>query len=77
MKLFKSILIITLLTGLNAIAQSKDESSFGVNFSGYLKTDIIYDTRQTEAPREGHFLLYPKNAEPDVNNNDINAKSIE
>jgi hypothetical protein len=49
--------------------------NFGISFSGFVKTDVIYDTRQTVALREGHFLLYPQNEKLDLNNSDVNAKS--
>ena len=53
----------------------KPASSFGIALSGYVKTDIFYDTRQTVNIREGHFLLYPKDPLLDPNGNDINAKA--
>jgi hypothetical protein len=53
----------------------KPASPFGIAFSGYIKTDIFYDTRQTVNIREGHFLLYPKDPLLDPNGNDINAKA--
>lgn len=49
--------------------------NFGISFSGFVKTDVIYDTRQTVALREGHFLLYPLNEKLDLNNSDVHAKS--
>ena len=56
-------------------AQQKTESNFGISFSGFVKTDIILDSRQTVNLREGHFLLYPANESKDKNGEDINAKS--
>lgn len=44
----------------------------GLSWSGYVKTDLLYDSRQTESLREGHFLLYPANAKPDQQGLDIN-----
>jgi hypothetical protein len=52
----------------------KEEPKFGIKFSGFVKTDINYDTRQTVNIREGHFLLYPENFLYDANKKDINAK---
>jgi len=49
---------------------------WGIKFSGFVKTDIFYDTRQSSAStgiREGHFYLYPDNVLLDVNGNDLNA----
>jgi hypothetical protein len=48
---------------------------FGIAFSGYVKTDIFFDSRQTVSLREGHFLLFPENEKLDVNGADINAKA--
>lgn len=53
----------------------KKKPLFGISFSGYVKTDIFFDTRQTVSLRDGHFLLYPDVKSPDANGNDINAKS--
>ena len=54
--------------------EKKEEPKFGISFSGFVKTDINYDSRQTVNIREGHFLLYPENLKPDLNGKDINAK---
>lgn len=53
----------------------KDDSKFSIKFSGFVKTDAFFDSRQTVNIREGHFLLYPDNVSLDANKNDINAKS--
>jgi hypothetical protein len=54
---------------------AQDEAAFGIKFGGFIKTDIIWDSRQTESLREGHFLLYPKNESLDADGNDINARA--
>jgi hypothetical protein len=48
---------------------------FGIAFSGFVKTDIFFDSRQTISLRDGHFLLFPENEKPDADGTDINAKS--
>jgi len=48
---------------------------FGIAFSGYVKTDLFFDSRQTVSLRDGHFLLFPENEKLDVDGVDINAKS--
>lgn len=53
----------------------KKTSLFGIAFSGYVKTDIFFDSRQTVSLRDGHFLLFPENEKPDADGADINAKS--
>lgn len=45
---------------------------FGIKFSGYVKTDFFYDTRQNSMIREGHFLLFPLGRNYDANKVDIN-----
>lgn len=49
------------------------QSGYGIKWSGYVKNDLFYDTRQVTGAREGHVLLYPKSELPDSNGTDINA----
>lgn len=53
----------------------EEEKSFGIEFSGFVKTDVFLDSRQTVSVREGHFLLWPSPEKLDPDNKDINAKS--
>jgi len=56
------------------IANAQDEKNdFGIKFSGFVKSDFFYDTRQNATIREGHFLLYPLNESLDAEKKDINA----
>ena len=57
-----------------ASPEAKKMPLFGISFSGYVKTDLFFDSRQTVGLREGHFLLFPENKKPDAEGNDINAK---
>lgn len=60
---------------LPAIAFSQEEEKkWGIKFHGFVKTDIIYDSRQSLAVREGHFHLYPKPELIDSQGDDINAQ---
>lgn len=69
------ILLFLVFSSLHSLAQEKkDESKFGVSFSGFVKTDVFYDSRQTVSIREGHFSLYPQPENLDINGVDINAK---
>lgn len=68
------IIIFLLLVSFRIIAQT-EKQNFGISFSGFVKTDLIYDTRQTVSLREGHFFLYPQSENLDINGKDINAKS--
>lgn len=54
---------------------SQEATRFGIDFSGFVKTDILYDSRQTVSLREGHFLLYPAPVKKDASGKDINASS--
>ncbi len=50
--------------------------TFGIKFSGYVRTDVIWDSRQSSAAnglREGHFYLFPDNALYDADSIDVNA----
>lgn len=72
----KVFFLLSTIFFLNISVKAQQEKpSFGISFSGFVKTDIMYDTRQTVAIREGHFLLYPSPDLMDKNNVDINAKS--
>ncbi|MBE0570632.1 MAG: hypothetical protein IH618_03735 [Ignavibacteriaceae bacterium] len=70
----KKLVLLFLFTSTIIHSQTKNQS-FGISFSGFVKTDIFYDSRQSVTIREGHFLLYPQNENLDINTNDINDKS--
>ncbi len=58
-----------------ASAQEIDPT-WGIKFSGFIKNDIFYDTRQassTNGFREGHFYLFPDNVLYDSAGNDLNS----
>lgn len=70
------LIILALSPVLLVFSQEKEEEKkFGISFSGFVKNDFYFDTRQTVAAREGHFLLWPDKKIPDVNGKDINAKT--
>ena len=71
----KGLLLLVFSAILAASTIAQDNKSFGIKFSGFVKTDIFWDSRQTVAAREGHFLLYPANEKLDADGNDINAKA--
>lgn len=68
-----AMLVIFCLPALLAQPSDKDPM-FGIQFKGFVKTDMIYDSRQTVASREGHFLLWPQPELLDVNDQDMNGK---
>ena len=59
-----------------AAAQTEEtKPAFGITLSGFVKTDIFYDTRQTVAVREGHYLLYPKAPLIGPDGDDVNDRA--
>jgi hypothetical protein len=69
------LVILVILSSIAVKAQETEESKFGVKISGFVKNDFFWDTRQTVAAREGHFLLWPSPVNLDADGTDINAKS--
>lgn len=55
--------------------EAANKSNFGIGWYGFVKNDIMYDTRQTIYAREGHFAILPKPAVYDADGEDINAIS--
>lgn len=66
-----TILFVTIIWGQD----KQEEMKFGIKFSGFIKTDAFFDTRQNVSLREGHFLLYPEPQLSDTLGKDINAAS--
>ena len=62
---------------------SAQESGSRISFTGFVKTDAFFDTRNTVNAREGHFALYPapeilNDEEQDINDNaQFNMLSIQ
>ena len=69
------LLLLTILI-LNVHGQNSEKKAplFGLNFTGLIKTDFIFDSRQNVTLREGSILFFPEPAKPDAQSNDINAK---
>ncbi len=44
-----------------------------ISFSGYVKTDLYFDTRNTASARDGQFMLFPLNVVRDSEGKDINS----
>ena len=70
-KKFVLALLIVLIT--SSIIQAQDKT-WGFTLSGFVKSDIFYDSRQVVNAREGHFLYFPLGEALDKNSADINAK---
>ncbi|HOW86072.1 MAG TPA: hypothetical protein P5119_02805 [Candidatus Aminicenantes bacterium] len=57
-----------------AAAEEVKKPAFGLALSGFVKTDIFYDSRQTTSIREGHYLLFPKGPAIGPDGADANAR---
>ena len=82
MKMIRSRYIAIVLAAMIALAaasplfsQSEPKTpTFGISFSGFVKTDLFYDSRQTTTIREGHYLLFPKGPALGPDGVDANAR---
>ena len=48
-------------------------ANWGIKFYGFVRNDIMYDSRQLVSAREGDLSLYAKDISADANGKDINA----
>jgi hypothetical protein len=65
-------IIIPLFASQLINANNNDSIAFKINFKGFIKSDVIFDSRQTVSAREGFVLLYPQKPMLDANGKDIN-----
>ncbi len=70
----KKLLILSFVLFLNFGTFAQEKTAFGIKFTGFVKSDIMYDSRQTVTAREGHFHLYPAAPSLDQYGKDINGK---
>lgn len=71
----RNLLLFSCLFLFITISFGQDAPKFGIKFTGFVKNDIYFDSRQTVSIRDGQFLLYPAAKENDLNGNDVNARS--
>jgi len=62
------------LTTVNDLEQTSQESRWTVKLSGFIGTDLFWDTRQVVESRDGLLLFYPENVKKDIHGKDINAR---
>lgn len=68
---FLSKYFLIFICGFILLPNLKSQTTkFG--FKGFIKSDVFWDSRGVAAVRQGHFLLYPLNADLDVKGKDIN-----
>jgi hypothetical protein len=51
------------------------EDGLNLRFSGFIRNDIFFDSRQTVASREGYFNFFPRPVVLDVEEDDVNDQS--
>ena len=77
MKKFNLFLFPLLMSGIYAFGQNTDKSDaekkFGISFSGFIKAEAAFDTRQVLHSREQMLVLYPLNKSVDKTGKDINS----
>jgi len=71
----KKIIITAFVLLLTVGTFAQDASTFGLKLSGFVKTDLFYDSHQTASIREGHLNLYPLNESLDAYGKDIYGKA--
>jgi hypothetical protein len=72
LKTFLILFTIILTTKQIDAQDNKETKPEWIQFHGFANYELIYDTRQSQAVREGEVYLYPKPFEADQNGNDIN-----
>lgn len=74
MKHLIPITALCLIAG-SSMMHAQEEVKPGIKFTGFVKTDAFYDSRQSSASnglREGHFYLYPDPILYSADSSDIN-----
>jgi len=67
------LLLFVILIPTLTFSQEPEAEKVKISVHGFVKNDMFWDSRQTVAAREGHFLLFPAPEKMDVDGNDINA----
>lgn len=67
------ILILAALVLPIISLQAQGEDKITTKWSGFVKNDFFFDSRQTISAREGQFLLFPSAVSPDPDGEDLNA----
>ncbi len=71
-----TLIVIVLSIAFSAFGQdAKEAPKYGISFSGFIKNDFFYDTRQMYQIRDNHFNFFPKPINEDANEKDINDNS--
>lgn len=72
----KRLLCILLISScVYPVFAQNSTNDFGLKFTGFVNSQLFYDTRQMIEAREGMVSLFPKAPDYDLNGNDLNSKS--
>lgn len=72
----KILLVLIVSLPIFLLAQETEKPKFGLKFSGFLRNDVVFNTRQVVSARgENQFVLAPKPIVEDRDGEDINAAS--
>lgn len=63
------------IIGISLLQDPSNAQDHNISFSGFVKTDIYQDTRNTVSAREGQFMLFPMNKVIDEAGNDSNRNT--
>lgn len=73
--MIKNYFLLAILSLLPFISFSQqDEGQYKLSFTGFVRADALFDSRQTVEAREGFLLFYPKKPLFDKDGKDINAQ---
>lgn len=77
MKKINIILVALFFISVFSIGQNTnnvtDDNKFEIKFTGFVKAEAMFDTRQTVNANEQMLVFYPDKQKLDVNGNDVNA----
>ncbi len=69
----KYLLFLSFLISITSTCQANAQE-FGVQWGGFIRTDLYWDSRVNEGARDNILMLYPKNIELNADGKDINDK---
>jgi len=73
MKRLAGLILLAVMLLPGRLSAQEEEKKYGITFSGFVKTDVFYDSRQTVNAREGHFMLWPAPPSFDAEGIDLNG----
>lgn len=70
----KKLLLCAVLAAAAAAGVQAQKKDFSYKFYGQVRTDLFYNSRSNSETVDGLFYMYPKDAAPDADGRDLNAK---